>query len=115
MGPQTSLLSIAWRMRAVQTIRDGIMWASMYGSKAALMIGPDLPLLLAPGTFALTTWLEQRDANPTPSLGECSTQHTFEANDDVLLQAVFDRHETCSWSDAAQPSFDFRDRERVTT
>lgn len=85
----------------------------VYGNAASLVTGPDFPLLLDPGAYTLTAWLEhaqpQTGNSPSePPIAECSTEQTLNAGDDVLLNAVYQQHNPCIWSNQEQPSFGLR-------
>jgi hypothetical protein len=93
-----------------EPLQDGQISGGYEGGQGVTNIGPDLPLLIDPGTYALGAWLATRDAGPaaTPNV-QCSTQATFSAGDDVLLVASFDKDGACSgWSNEEQPSFGYQ-------
>jgi hypothetical protein len=97
-----------------EVMQDGAVGGGESGSGNNIVDGPDLPLILAPGTYTLTAWLGTRDLGGTQSpqptslrIGECSTQHTFAAGDDVLLNATYVEHGACVWSSGARPSFGY--------
>ena len=92
------------------TVQDGPISGGYEGGQGVTSVGPDLPLLIDPGTYALSAWVTPTDAGPTATPnGECSTQAMFNAGDDVLLVASFDKHGACSgWSNEEQPSFGYQ-------
>lgn len=91
-------------------VQDGQISGGYEGGQGVTTVGPDLPLLIDPGIYALSAWLTPTDAGPTATQnGECSTQAMFNAGDDVLLVASFDKHGACSgWSNEEQPSFGYQ-------
>jgi hypothetical protein len=82
----------------------------VYGNRASLVAGPDV-VLLDPGSYLLDAWLAHRSSDyppsgtPGPPIGECTSEHTFFAGDDVLLNADYQGHHDCTWMQAPQPSF----------
>lgn len=91
-------------------VQDGQISGGYEGGQGVTSVGPDLPLLIDPGTYALSAWVTPTDAGPTATPnGECSTQAMFNAGDDVLLVASFDKHGACSgWSNEERPSFGYQ-------
>jgi hypothetical protein len=94
-------------------IQDGPVGGGSRGTNRVIVNGPDLPLILGPGSYTVTAWLGPREGfsggSPTPTspIGECSTQETLNAGDDVLLDAVYQEHAACTWSNQERPSFGF--------
>jgi hypothetical protein len=85
---------------------DGRIGGGTASGGGVINIGPDLPLLLDPGIYSLTALLTPRDAGSTDSaIGQCSTQPTLNAGEDVVLSAVFPRSGNCTWSNEETPSF----------
>ena len=87
-------------------LQDGIVGNGSKSIHDNVTTGPDLPLLLEPGSYSLSAWIGGRTPDTAATrLGECNTSDDLAPGDDVMLQAVFDRQDPCAWSNEAQPTF----------
>jgi hypothetical protein len=86
--------------------QDGIVHNGSESIHGNTTTGPDLPLLLPPGTYSLSAWIGGRPPEGSSrGSAQCETTGDLSAGGDVMLQAVFDGQRACSWSNEAQPSF----------
>jgi hypothetical protein len=89
-----------YRIEAGNTVlSEASVGACRTGTGDATTFEPRLPEVLDPGTYSVSAWLAHQAADGTtgPSMGECSTEVTLIAGDNVMLGADFPVHQACTF------------------